>query len=117
MRPFHTIIPTVLAVTVAGCTSSRDGADDKSLQAPLEIKLGEPGGTPCGPLELRAGQMLVPPRCCPPLELRNAKGDVVQVLDVTAREQRLVAPVGLYSLVGHDPSGKECVLQLRVTNE
>lgn len=117
MRRFHTIILTLLAVTVAGCASCRDGADDSSLQAPLEIRLGEPGGTPCGPLALRSGQMLMPPRCCPPLELRNARGDVVQVLDVTAREQRLVAPVGLYSLVGHDPSGKECVLRLRVTNE
>jgi hypothetical protein len=61
--------------------------------------------------------MIDPPFCCPPLELRDASGHVVQEFDVTAGQQRLEAPAGAYSLVGHDPAGEECVVQVEVTGE
>ena len=79
--------------------------------------LGKAGGPARGPVKLRSGQAFIPPRCCPPLELRDAKGNAAQEFDVTAGEQRLAVPAGAYSLVGHDPGGEECVLRLEVTNE
>jgi hypothetical protein len=59
--------------------------------------------------------MIEPPQCCPPLELRTANGEVVQRFDVTAGEQSLVAPNGVYMLVGHNPAGEEHVVRIIVT--
>jgi hypothetical protein len=61
--------------------------------------------------------MIEPPLCCPPLELRTASGEVVQRFDVTAGLQRLVAPSGVYSLVGHDPAGEELIVQIILTDK
>ena len=68
-------------------------------------------------IRLRSGQLIVPPRCCPPLELRDVNGVIVQKIDSTASKQGLVAPAGIYSLVGHDPAGGERVLHIEITSE
>ena len=103
----------LLVITIWGCSGLHGNLERRSLQEPLEIELGKPGSQ-LGPVQLRSGQMIVPPRCCPPLELRDASGRVVREFDVTRWAQPLVAAPGFYSLVGHDPGGEERVLLVEV---
>lgn len=107
--------PSVLAImllSTVGCTTANRDARVTTLETPVKIQFAEPAS-----ILLESGQMIEPPRCCPPLELRTARGDVVQKFDVTAGPQRLVAPSGTYLLVGHDPGGEERVVQIRVTGK
>jgi hypothetical protein len=104
---------TALALALAGCTSARQEASTTSLQTPLQLHVGEPGA-PLGPIRIRSGQLVVLPSCCPPVELRDAKGKLVRELTYTREPQALVANDGTYSIVGHDPAGAECVLRLKV---
>ena len=106
-------VSAVLAIAIWGCSRLNCNLEGRSLQEPLEIKLGKPGSQ-LGPVQLRSGQVIVPPRCCPPLELREPSGRIVQEFDVTGGAQPLVAGPGSYLLVGHDPGGKECVRLVEV---
>ena len=116
MKYSQALMLSMLFVTIAGCKSTQPSFEDASTQTPMTVKLGKPGSAH-SLIRIRSGQMFVPPRCCPPLELRDPNGEVVQEFDSTSRQQRLVAPAGTYSLVGHDPGGKERVAQLEVANE
>jgi hypothetical protein len=106
-------VMALLVIPIGGCSGLHGDREGRSLQEPLKLELGKPG-SPLGPVRVRSGQMIVPPRCCPPLELRDARGRVVQEFDVTRWAQPLVAVPGSYSLVGHDPAGEECVLLVEV---
>jgi hypothetical protein len=106
----------IMLVGAVGCTTARRDVRVSALGTPIKIEFTEPG-SPRTSIQLESGQMIEPPLCCPPLQLRNASGDVVQEFDVTAGQQRLVAPTGIYSLVGHDPGGEECVVQIKVTGK
>ena len=100
----------------AGCTSARQGVGATSLQTPLQVQLGEEG-SPLGPIRIRPGQLISLPHCCPPVELRDAKGKRVRELKHTRDPQPLVAGPGTYSIVGHDPAGGECMLRLEITKK
>jgi hypothetical protein len=106
-------VMAVLVIAIGGCSRLHGNLEGRSLQEPLQIELGKPGSQ-LGPVQLRSGQMIVPPRCCPPLELRDASGRVVHEFDVTQWTQPLVAAPGSYLLVGHDPEGKERVRRIEV---
>jgi hypothetical protein len=112
----HIFILTALVVAIAGCTSTRQDANRASLQTPLQVKIGE-AGSPLGPIRICSGQLIALPLCCPPVELRDAKGNLVRKLKCTREPQPLVAGAGTYSIVGHDPAGGECVLRLEVTKK
>ncbi len=111
----YTFMLTMLVAVVVGCTSTRREADAASLRVPMKLELGAPG-SPKGPVLIRSGQLIECPPCCPPLELRDASGKVVRDLTLT-RYLPLVARPGNYSIVGHDPGGKECVVRLVVTGD
>jgi hypothetical protein len=106
----------IVLVAAVGCTTARRDVPVSTLGTPIKIEFTEPGSSRAS-IRLESGQMIEPPRCCPPLELRTASGEVVQQFDVTAGQQRLVAPSGVYTLVGHDPAGEECVVQINVTSK
>lgn len=106
------VILTVMALAGPGCQRHQRDGEDIALQVPMEIRWDA-----SEPVRLRSGQMVVPPFCCPPLELRDAQGTVVQEFDFSAGKQPLVASAGSYVLVGHDPAGVECVLHIEVTSE
>jgi len=106
----------IILVGTVGCTTARRDVRVSTLGTPIKIEFTEPG-SPRASIQLESGQIIELPLCCPPLELRTASGDVVQEFDVTAGPQRLAAPGGIYSLVGHDPAGEECVVQIIVTNK
>ncbi len=106
-------VMALLVIPIGGCSGLHGNPEGKSPREALQLDLGKPG-SPLGPVRLRSGQMIVPPRCCPPLELRDARGRTVQEFDVTCWTQTLVAAPGSYSLVGHDPGGEECVLLVEV---
>ena len=110
MSRYRAIALAVLTVTILGC------AMVPSLQTPIKLELGEPG-SPAGPIRLRSGQMMDEVRCCPGLELRDGQGTVVREFDEYTSGQRLAVPAGHYSLVGHDPFGKECVLLIEITEK
>lgn len=112
----HIFILIILATIIVGCNSTQRALDGTSTQTPLKLEFDvqESAQTP---MRLRSGQVFIPPFCCPPLFLRNVNGAKVQKFDSTAGEQRLVAPAGMYELVGHDPAGGECVLHLEVVND
>ena len=121
--PSKTDMKTMLRISVltfllatAGCTSTRQDVDRTSLQTPVQVHLGEEG-SPLGPIRIRSGQLISLPLCCPPVELRDAKGKRVRELKYTRAPQPLVAGPGTYSIVGHDPAGGECVLRLEVTRK
>jgi hypothetical protein len=116
MNRIRVLMLTLLVATVVGCTSTRQAADNASLQTPIKLELGEPG-SPAGPIRLRSGQMMDEVHCCPGLYLRDGRGTVIREFDEYTSGQRLVVPAGHYSLVGYDPSGKECVLLLEITKE
>lgn len=105
---------TALVLASAGCTSTRQDVNRTSLQTPVQVQLGK-AGSPVGPIRICSGQMISLPLCCPPVELRDAKGELVRELSYTREPQPLVAATGSYSIVGHDPAGGECVLRLEVT--
>jgi hypothetical protein len=106
----------IILVGTVGCTIARRDVRVSTLGTPVKIEFTDPG-SPRASIQLESGQMIKPPRCCPPLQLRTASGEVVQGFDVTASQQRLVAPRGVYSLVGHDPAGEERVVQIIVTTK
>lgn len=106
----------IIIVGTVGCTTARRDVHVSGPGTPIKIEFTEPG-SPRASIQLKSGQVIAPPRCCPPLELRAASGEVVQRFDVTAGQQRLVAPSGVYSLVGHDPAGEECAVQIIVTTK
>jgi hypothetical protein len=110
---FLSTLLALLVITIGGCSGLPGNLEGRSLQEPLEIELGKPGSQ-LGPVQLRSGQMIVPPRCCPPLELRDASGRTVHEFDVTGGAQPIVAAAGSYLLVGHDPGGKESVRRVEV---
>jgi hypothetical protein len=116
MSRSHAVMLAVLTVILVGCTTTRRYSEDFSLQTPVKIELGKPGA-PAGPIRLRSGQMMNAVFCCPSLELRDGHGTVVREFAEHTPGQRLDVPAGTYSLVGHDPEGKECVLQLKITSE
>lgn len=101
-------------LATAGCTSTQQFVDRASLLTPLQIHLGEED-SPLGPVRIRSGQMISRPHCCPPVELRDAKGRRIRELNYTRASQALVAAPGTYSIVGHDPAGGESVLFVEVT--
>ena len=96
---------SALAVAIIGCA-----------KAPVQVQLGRPG-SPLGPIQIRSGQLISLPNCCPPIELRDASGKLVRELTYTSKPQPLVAGEGSYSIVGHNPGGEELVLRLDVTKE
>ena len=106
-------VMALLVIAIEGCSRLRGNPEGGSLQEPLTIVLEQPGAH-LDPVRLRSGQMIVPPRCCPPLELRDASGRVAHEFDVTRWVQPLVAAPGSYLLVGHDPGGKEYVRRIEV---
>ncbi len=114
MNRSHIVMLTVLAVAIAGCTSTRQGVNSTSMQTPVQVQLGT-AGSPLGPIRIRSGQLIALPLCCPPVELRDANGKVVRELKYTREPQPLVARPGNYSIVGHDPGGGERVVRLEVT--
>ena len=103
-------------LAIAGCTSTRQDVDRTSSQTPVQVHLGE-ADSPLGPMRIRSGQLISLPHCCPPVELRDAKGKRVRELKHTCAPQPLVAGAGTYTIVGHDPAGGECVLRLEVTKK
>jgi hypothetical protein len=116
MNRSHILMLAALGLAITGCTSTRQDVNRTSLQTPVQVQLGE-GGSPLGPIRIRSGQLISLPLCCPPIELRDAKGKLVRELKYTREPQPLVAGTGTYSIVGHDPAGEECVLRLEVTKE
>ncbi len=110
------ILPlAALVVAIAGCTATRQDANTTFLQTPIQVQLGQPG-SPQGPIRVRSGQLISLPLCCPPVEFRDAKGRLVSELKYIREPQPVVAVTGTYSIVGHEPSGGECVLRLLVTD-
>ena len=106
-----------LALLVAmgvGCTSTKETTGNASLDTPVRLDLGIPIWSESSGVRLRSGQMVDPNVCCPPLELRDASGGVVQEFSVGRPPARLTAAAGTYFLVGHDPGGEECVLKVQV---
>ena len=116
MKRSHIFMLTALVVAITGCASTRQGVNRTSLQTPVQVQLGE-AGSPLGPIRIRSGQLISLPLCCPPVELRDAKGKLVRELKYTREPQPLAAGTGIYSIVGHDPGGGECVLRLEVTKK
>jgi len=114
IRTSHTFVLTGLVLAVSGCTSTRQDVNRTSLPTTVQVQLGD-AGSPLGPIRVRSGQLISLPLCCPPVELRDAKGKLVRELKYTREPQPLVAATGTYSIVGHDPAGGECVLRLDVT--
>lgn len=119
MKPRFTetlaVIATILVGTV-GCTSTHEDTRSNALDIPTKIQFAQPD-SPGAPIRLKSGQMIELPHCCPPLELRNANGEKVQVFDIALSQVRLVAQSGIYSLVGYDPGGGEHAVQIIVTGE
>jgi uncharacterized membrane protein len=116
MNRSQILILIALVLAIAGCTSTRRDVNRTSLETPVQVQLGE-AGSPLGPILIRSGQLISLPLCCPPVELRDAKGQLVRELKYTREPQSLVAGTGTYSIVGHDPAGGECVLRLEVTKK
>jgi hypothetical protein len=116
MNRSHILMLTALVLAMAGCTSTRQDLSRTSLETPVQVQLGK-AGSPLGPIRIRSGQSISLPLCCPPVELRDAKGKLVRELKYTQEPQPLVAGTGTYSIVGHDPAGGECVLRLEVTEK
>ena len=110
------VTPTLLLAIVGGCTNTRQAVDVSSQPVPLKLELGA-SGSPLGPIRIRSGQWITLPLCCPPVELRDANGKRLRKLVYTQEPQPLVARPALYSIVGHDPSGSECVLKIEVTRD
>jgi len=117
MNRYYTVMLALLAVTIVGCTGLRKNESDVSLDTPLKIALGEPGGAARGPIRIRSGQKIIRPFCCPPLEFRDSAGNVVHDFYGDGKTLSIVAAPGSYSLVGHNPGGKECVLLLEVISK
>jgi len=109
MNRSYIFMIAALVVTIAGCMSNRQDVNSASLQTPLQVQLGA-AGSPLGPIRIRSGQMISLPFCCPPVELRDANGKLVRKLEYTREPQPLVAGTGMYSIIGHDPDGGECVV-------
>jgi hypothetical protein len=116
MKRTQALMLILLVATVVGCTSTRQDADNASLQIPVKLDFYAPDSAKV-PVRLRSGQMIDPNMCCPPLELRDGSGAVVQDFSVGGTPERLTARAGTYLLVGHDPSGEECLLRIEVIDE
>lgn len=120
IRKLSTIVCVLLTFVClmfgAGCGSARHDADGISLQTPMVLEFGKVG-SPLGPIDIRSGQLIVLPSCCPPVELRDSKGNVVRKLEFTRKPQKLVADPGRYAIVGHAPTVGEHVLIIQVREE
>jgi hypothetical protein len=112
----HLLVVTAVAILFAACTSARQDLERTPLDPPIRARLGE-AGSPAGPIRIHSGQLVSLPRCCPPLELRDAKGRLVRQLEYTTEAQPIVARAGSYFIVGHNPAGEELVLRLKVVND
>ncbi len=104
-----------LLLGIAACTKTHQRVGGGGLHTPVQLQVGAPG-SPMGPISLQTGQLVLLPQCCPPIELRDAKGKFLQKLKVSSDPQPMIARAGSYSIVGHDPAGEECVLRVAVTN-
>ncbi len=116
MNRYHTFAMMALVCTVAGCRSTPHDIDNASLQTPMEIEMGV-SGSPLGPVRIRSGQLIALKLGCPPVEFRDANGKIIRELKYTIKPQPLVARPGAYSIVGHDPSGGECVVKIEVVDD
>ncbi len=112
----RTFILTMLVALVAGCRIARHGSTTPAAQTPVKLDLNA-DDAPSGPVRIRSGQMIQLELGCPPVELRNAKGRLLRKLEYTNEPQPLVAAPGSYSIVGHDPGGKECAVRIEVTGD
>ncbi len=116
MNSYQVCMLTVLITTVLGCTNIRQDLSSNAFSEPVTIDLGAPDSPPLTPVRIHSGQLIAIPLCCPPLELRGTDGKMIHELEYTQKPQALVAPAGTYSVVGHDPRGKEWVRKLEVVN-
>ena len=117
MKHIKVLALALLVAMSVGCTSTKKTSSNVSLEAPVRLDLGAPIWSESSGVMLRAGQMVDPNVCCPPLELRNTSGAVVQEFSVGGPPVRLTAGAGKYLLVGHDPGAEECVLRIEVIDE
>ena len=114
MSHIKVLMLALLVATGVGCTCTNETTSNASLEAPVRLDLGAPIWSESSGVRLRSGQMVDPNVCCPPLGLRNTSGAVVQKFSIGGPPVRLTAGAGKYFLVGHDPGGDECVLQVEV---
>ena len=101
----------MLVAAVVGCQST-----GPSTQRPVRIDLNA-DDAPTGLTRIRSGRMIELELGCPPVELRDAKGRMLRELEYTREPQPLVADPGVYSIVGYDPGGEECIVRIEVTGE
>jgi hypothetical protein len=114
MNHIKVLTLALLVATVVGCTSTNKTTSNASLEVPVRLDLGVPIWSKSSGVRLRSGQMVDPNVCCPPLELRDTSGAVVQEFSLGGPPVRLTAGAGTYLLVGHDPGAEECVLRIEV---
>ena len=112
----HTFMLMMLVALVAGCRNARHSATGPAAQAPVTLDLNA-DDAPTEMPRIRSGQMIVLELACPPVELRDAKGRMLRELEYTREPQPLVADPGVYSIVGYDPGGEECIVRIEVTGE
>ena len=112
----HTFVLIVLIALVLGCKSARHSSTSSAAQAPVKLDLNA-DDAPTGVTRIRSGQMIELGLGCPPVELRDAKGSLLRELEYTREPQPLIAAPGVYSIVGYDPGGAECVVKIEVTGD
>ena len=113
----HTFMLIMLVALVGGCRNARHGSTGPAVQTPVKFDLLNADGAPTETTRIRSGQMIVLELGCPPVELRDAKGRMLRKLEYTKEPQPLVADPGVYSIVGYDPGGEECVVRIEVTGD
>ena len=112
MNRLPVIMLAVLVIAAIGCATTKR----ESIETPMQLELGPPG-SPLGPVTLLSGQMVALRIGCPPIELRDESGKLFRKLKYTTNPQVLEAPPGKYSIVGHDPLGREWTLNVVVTGD